>query len=322
MPTFHAGNLIPHVRHSLYSKNHPPTLKEIIMKKNAFIQSCLTCLFPAIALLIMPNTGSAITVDFEDLPSAASPLTIGDPGSEWHGEDIFDYNPPNYTHTATESSFTSNGITFDNMRDYYMTEWYGYEYEVDYWDGWAYSNRCDTTSTALAGQFTAMGSGVVGENGALDSAQYGVVAVSASYSTLQFDMDRSLESAYFTNNAYAHDSMLNGDTFAKKFGGTTGDDLDWFLLTITGKDAGGQTTGTAEFYLADFRFANNAEDYIVNSWTLKDLSGLGDNVRSIEFSLSSSDSGTFGMNTPAYFAIDNIEFAPIPADANDDGVVD
>jgi hypothetical protein len=99
--------------------------------------------------------------------------------------------------------------------------------------------------------------------------------------------------------------MLNGDAFAKKFGGSGGDDQDWFLLTIRGKDVEESATGTIDFYLADYRFADNSQDYIVKTWDYVDLSSLGE-VKSLEFSLSSSDVGEWGMNTPAYFALDTI----------------
>jgi hypothetical protein len=36
--------------------------------------------------------------------------------------------------------------------------------------------------------------------------------------------------------------MLNGDSFAKKFGGASGNDPDFFKLTIIGKNAAEQTT--------------------------------------------------------------------------------
>ena len=87
--------------------------------------------------------------------------------------------------------------------------------------------------------------------------------------------------------------MLNGDQFAKKF-----EAGDWFKLTITGKDSNGVVTDTVDFLLAD------GTD-IVDAWTWVDLSGLGE-VKSILFSLSSSDTGAFGMNTPSYFALDSI----------------
>ena len=54
-----------------------------------------------------------------------------------------------------------------------------------------------------------------------------------------------------------------------------------------------------------FRFVDNAQDYIVDDWTWVDLTGLGPIV-GLEFTMSSSDVGEFGMNTPSYFAMDNV----------------
>ena len=101
---------------------------------------------------------------------------------------------------------------------------------------------------------------------------------------------------YFCNNAYAVSSMSNGDTFAKKFAAG-----DWFLLTITGYNAE-KETGKVEFYLADFR---DGKSDIVKNWTFCSLKALGA-VDKLTFALTSSDSGEFGMNTPAYFCLDNL----------------
>ena len=98
--------------------------------------------------------------------------------------------------------------------------------------------------------------------------------------------------------------------FPKKFGGASGDDPDFFLLNIEGQDAFSNAVGSVDFYLADFRFTNNAQDYILNDWAFVDLNSLGTSVSSLHFSLSSSDNGAFGMNTPAYFAIDNLQYIP------------
>ena len=62
--------------------------------------------------------------------------------------------------------------------------------------------------------------------------------------------------------------------------------------------------GTLDFYLADYRFANNEEDYVLNTWEWFDLSPLG-NVATISFSLSSSRGSGYNMITPAYFCMDN-----------------
>ena len=35
-------------------------------------------------------------------------------------------------------------------------------------------------------------------------------------------------------------------------------------------------------------------------------------ARQLTFTLESSDNGPFGMNTPAYFALDNLTVVPVP----------
>ena len=133
-----------------------------------------------------------------------------------------------------------------------------------------------------------------------------------------------VEGAWLTNTTYAALSMRDGDAFAKQFGGPSGADPDWFLVTITGYDGDESPRGTVDFYLADFRFEDSVEDYIVDQWTWVDLVGLGP-VSAIDFALSSSDNGDFGMNTPAYFALDGLRFAangPLLGDLNGDGQVD
>jgi hypothetical protein len=99
--------------------------------------------------------------------------------------------------------------------------------------------------------------------------------------------------------------MLDGDAFAKRFGGETGDDPDFFKLTIKKYLNGSIGEDSVDFFLADYRFDNNDEDYLIRDWTWVDLTSLGD-CDSLSFSLSSSDNGMFGMNTPAFFCIDNV----------------
>jgi hypothetical protein len=38
------------------------------------------------------------------------------------------------------------------------------------------------------------------------------------------------QGVYVTNTTYAYNSMRDGDMFAKKFGGPTGNDPDWYKL--------------------------------------------------------------------------------------------
>lgn len=103
-----------------------------------------------------------------------------------------------------------------------------------------------------------------------------------------------------TNTCYAYYTMLNGNSFAKKF-----EEEDWFLLTITGQRTNGGIS-IVEVYLADCKKNTDPSTWFVTDWSDVDLSPLGE-VVSISFALSSSDTGAYGMNTPAYFAFDDLE---------------
>ena len=81
---------------------------------------------------------------------------------------------------------------------------------------------------------------------------------------------------------------------------------DYFLLDVkgyTGAEGTGKQVGEVDFYLANFLGSNS---YIINTWQTLDLSSLA-GAESLQFGLSSSDNDPiYGMNTPAYFAIDNL----------------
>lgn len=179
--------------------------------------------------------------------------------------------------------------------------------------GWSVSNYTDNTTPGWGNQYSAI------TGGGDFSANYGVCYVSAFNGNAIYynDYPEYFDYVMVTNTTYAYFAMLNGDSFSKPFGadtnaqgiidGTNGE--DWFLLTIYGLAADSSRTGDSiNFYLADYRFSNDADDYIINEWTLVDLSQIQP-IYGIEFELSSSDtSGGFGMNTPAYFALDNFGF--------------
>ncbi len=189
-----------------------------------------------------------------------------------------------------------SGLCFFNNS--YNADWYS-------WSGWAVSNTTDITTAGYDNQYSAITGQGFDPNGSGGS-NY-AVSCPFGQSTLSFSngMKHQVTGFYVTNSTYATLSMENGDAFAKKFGGEDGSDADWFKLTIKGLDSDTET-GTVDFYLADFRFENNALDYIIKTWTWVDLTSLGE-VTSLEFSLTSSDNGDWGMNTPGYFCADNFE---------------
>lgn len=192
---------------------------------------------------------------------------------------------------GADGVFRSGNMQFPNF----------YDSEFMSFNGWAISSTTDTETPGFTNQSSAISGG--GHGG---SATY---AFSYAFNPVRVLPENeaakgTMDGVFVTNSTYTYLSMLNGDQFSKKFGGVDGNDPDFFLLTIEAYLNGELKENQIEFYLADFRFQNNSEDYIVDEWTWVDLKPLG-NADSLEFSLSSSDNGDFGMNTPAYFCIDD-----------------
>jgi hypothetical protein len=238
--------------------------------------SLVACLLGTGLFLGASRSALADTVDFEDLTLA--------PESFYNGSD-------------GAGGFISQGAFFNNS----------YNPQFGSWSGWSYSNQTDVTTSGFMNQYSAYN---LPDGGGDSSANYGVAF------TFQFGDAYVLlpdgttpASVRVTNTTYAALSMRDGDMFAKKFGGPDGTDPDFIMLTIHGLDTNGDATGSVGFFLADYRFQDPNLNYIVSSWTTVDLTPLG-NAISLAFELTSSDLGPFGMNTPAYFAIDNLVVTP------------
>ena len=197
-----------------------------------------------------------------------------------------------------ENEMPSGGWLFTNYTGY------------GYWGGFTASNRTDLNQTGLNAQYTAVtGCGYDG------STQY-AVAYTYGVQTDVYAADgqsHTVTGCYITNNLWAYQDVLQGSMGQTPFGGLSGDDPDWFKLTATGKNASGQTVGTLDFYLADYRFEDNSQDYVLDTWEWFDLSPLGP-VATISFSLSSTKSNYGGMITPAYFCMDNFNGGAVAPD--------
>lgn len=177
------------------------------------------------------------------------------------------------------------------------------------WSGFAYSNMKDTTIQDFTNQYSNFAGSLL-PNSHIFGISYNASDWNTGQiipNTVSFSSFINPISMYVTNSTYTALTMKNGDNYSKKFGGITGNDPDWFKLTIIGMNDD-SITGTIDFYLADYRFSDNNQDYIVKDWQNIDLTFLG-TINKLSFLLSSSDTGIFGMNTPAYFCFDNILFS-------------
>jgi len=187
-------------------------------------------LYCLVSILLTAGVANAATATFDDLALPAE--------SYWNGSD-------------GSGGFSSGGAHFGNN---YNADWAS-------WDGFSYSNLTDTATEGIAAQYNAItGSGQGG------SANYAVAYIGfTTPPAMTLEEPGFVGGLYVTNSNYAYYSMLNGDAFAKKFGGADGGDPDFFMLSITGKDIDGNPAGTVDFYLADYRFEDHGEDYIVLS---------------------------------------------------------
>lgn len=204
------------------------------------------------------------------------------------------------------TTFTSGNAIFPN---YYDTSYGGF------WSGgWAYSNMQDSTTAGYTNQYSARPA-----KGYSNSSNYAIGKQNAKIKLAGSATGKVVSGFYVTNSTYAYYAMKDGDSFARKFGDTTGTGSglaqgsfpDWFKITVRKFLGGALANDSVDFYLADYRSSNSSEDYIVKDWQWVDLSSL-ENVDSLQFTLSSSDVGTYGMNTPAYFCMDNFTTADSP----------
>jgi hypothetical protein len=152
-------------------------------------------------------------------------------------------------------------------------------------------------------------------SGAGGSANYAVYTSSGSM--LAESANTVITEFKFTNTAWTKLVMENGNQFAKVFGspngangqpdGTNGE--DYFVLWIIASNEAGALDST-DFYLADYRFVDSTQDYIVDTWQTFDLtSAFSFPVTEVNFKFISSDQSFGFNNTPEYIAIDDIKTA-------------
>ena len=225
-------------------------------------------------------TGEATTATFENL--------YLDNESFWAGPDTKGQAVPGmYGGEDVNGSFVSGSYQFSNS----------YNTSYGSWSGFAYSNRTATDfNTITPDQYN----NVVG-HGYDNSENFAVAFNSGEIKVLNSPLTGdSIRGFYITSSAYAANTILyaKDNDYAHKFAKG-----DWMKVTFTGHRADG-TEATVDYYLADYRAAKEADYYCLDTWQWVDLRSLG-KVTSITYSLSGSDSGQWGLNTPAYFCLDN-----------------
>ena len=199
--------------------------------------------------------------------------------------------------------------------------WGGY-----YWDGFCPAIGGDQTDyngdwTTNFGGCMAGGGCVIGEDGTVTAdptkpylvAYYSSWAMEGPSNQVMFvDKDGNTTfkpvGVYVCNHPWPYYGCVHGDGFGRAF-----EEGDYFEITAVGVDADGNEKSVS-MNLVEF---TNGELIALNDWTFFDLSSLGE-VESVYFTLNSTDSGAYGMNTAAYFCMDKFQ-AEVPEIEDNEG---
>ncbi|NLA15635.1 MAG: DUF4465 domain-containing protein [Bacteroidales bacterium] len=210
-----------------------------------------------------------------------------------YGDNLYDgsYVPYRDQETGLNFSYHFTSQSFD-----------GYEFTT--WDGIVLSQMNDTQTPGYLNQCSVFYKDPeTGKGGHNRSGTFALVYIGEEEASMYFEdpnTEMVFHTVFITNSTYTALSMLHGDAFTKAF---SYEDQDWLKLTFTGYSKEGHLTGTVAYYLADFRTSTSPG--VTTTWQKVDLTPLG-RVNKVAFSLESTDMGDWGMNTPAYFCMDNL----------------
>ena len=216
---------------------------------------------------------------FEEFSLAPESVWAGDEnGEEW------------YDGMGYQQRFKSGGYSFKNIC---MPDW-------NSWMGFAYTNKTSTTYASISDQFNScVGSG---NNG---SANYCVAFPDGTMwgedFTIKIDGEpQVVPGFYITNSAWVVRSILEGDDMTPGAFGVG----DYFKIIIHALDAEGKEIASRDFFLADYRSADETLHYYVKDWEFVDLSTLG-KVAEFVFTFDGTKKNSFGLTTPTYFCMDD-----------------
>ena len=264
-------------------------------------------LFAAVALTASAAIAGVITLDLNK-PLNPTSLEYNDYGI-WTGC----YNDADYT--WLEFGDENGEFMLSHLIDGEGASWGGY-----YWDGFCPAIGGDQTDYGTAGSSAswttnyggcmAGGGCVINDDGTVtaDPAKPYLVAYYSSWAmegpsnqVMYVDGEGNTTftpvGVYVCNHPWPYYGCLHGDGFGRAF-----EEGDYFELIAHGVDADGEET-TTSINLVEF---TNGQLKALNDWTFFDLSSLGE-VESVYFTLNSTDSGDYGMNTAAYFCMDNFQ---------------
>jgi hypothetical protein len=161
-----------------------------------------------------------------------------------------------------------------------------------FYSGFAISNTVDTTTPGFTNQYAAFpGSGADGSTNYLINSGSGTSATASLF----------FETIDIANTTYTAIATQGDDGNPTPFvSGPLADSNGYLDLIITGSNSAASSDQVV-VSLADYR---NGANFLAEDWRTVDVTALQSDQ--LTFTFDGSDVGTFGLNTPAYFAIDNV----------------
>ncbi len=219
---------------------------------------------------------------------------------------LLDFNSLNMPDTGFCNGANLPGYFVDTSMGVSARFYNYYNANYDSWYGFAYSIWTNDTTNSYQNQWSCFpgylldSTFVLGYNG-IDWNTYEIIPSSVKFSATIHPV-----SMYLANTTFAALTIKNGSSYSQPFS-----DGDYFYLTIKGY-LDGQETDSVVHYLADYRDGKN---FVQKDWSYVDLTKLG-NVDSLTFTLTTTDTGQYGPNTPMYFALDQFRFVSVQISTN------
>lgn len=186
---------------------------------------------------------------------------------------------------------------------------------ADWW--YSYNNQCSVYNLqSVDGANTKAGAG--GSDTFVIATGYSDPNSMSSCSRMYFTGNAELQVVGIDvcNSSYAYGVLMNGNPYGNDPGKNIQEAEGWFKVEFYGFDSeGNPTNGGApvEFYLCDYRPGSATYTETISKWTNCDLSALG-KVNAVEVNFKGSDTGLYGLNTPAYVCLDNFTVSVDSAD--------
>lgn len=213
----------------------------------------------------------------------------------------------NYSEYNEEYDFSAGGMVLSQWN--YRSNPEG-QSGADWW--YSYQNQCSVYNTnSVDGKNE--GAGADGSNTFAVINGYDDEAWSMFKGAPEFSFsagaEYTVESIQICPPSYLYGIITKGNPYGNDPGLTLAQSFGWFKILAYGFDAQGNPTNggqPVEKYICDYRQQTNPTIEISSVWQGWDLSALG-RVNKVRFDFDGSDKGAYGLNTPAYMCLDNIQ---------------